>query len=80
MLAGLFFLLYGAILGLFLFGRGRDLLRGAAQPDVGLAIDGSLGMLLLSSTVRFLWRVAKCNWSFSRLSGSDPESERSDIE
>lgn len=69
MLAGLFFLVFAAIYGLYIYGQGRDLVRGAARPDVGLAIDFSLGTLLLSSTIRFLWRVAKYNWNLSR--GSD---------
>ncbi len=69
MLAGLFLLLFVGIYGLTLYGRGRDIVRGAAQPEIGLAIDFSLGTLLLSSTVRFLWRVAKYNWTLSPASG-----------
>jgi hypothetical protein len=70
MLAGLFLLGYAVTYGLFIYGQVLDIVRGAPRPNVGLMIDFSLGTTLLSITLRFLWRVAKYNWTFSRESGN----------
>ncbi len=69
MLAGLFLLFCCAIYGLFICGQVRDIIRGAVETNIGLMIDFSLGTMLLSSTIRFLWRVAKYNRTFSREPG-----------
>lgn len=70
MLAGLFLLVHCAIYGLFIYGQVRDIFRGAPQLDVGLMIDFGIGTMLLSGTLRFLWRVTKYNRTFSRESGT----------
>ncbi len=70
MLAVFFMLVFGAIYAMFVFGQVRDIVRGARQPDVGVMIDGALGTLLLLATLRFLRRMAKDNWTFSRESGN----------
>jgi ferredoxin len=70
MLAGLFLLVYAAIYGLFIYGQVGDIVRGARRPAVGLMLDFSLGTMILSGTLRFLSRVAKHNWTFSRESGN----------
>ena len=71
MIAGLFLILFSSIYALCLFGQGRDLLRGAGRPDLGVVIDLSLGTTLLASTNRFLWRVAKTNWKLAPASADD---------
>lgn len=71
MLAVLFLLIYATCYTLMIFGQVRDIVRGARQPDLGVVTDCSLGTLLLSVTVRFLWQVAKDNWAFSRESGNE---------
>ncbi len=66
MLAGIFLLLNITIYSLCVYGKVSDLARGAPPNDFGLIIDFSLGTLVLSSTIQFLWRVAKHNWTLSR--------------
>jgi hypothetical protein len=65
MLAVLFLLISAVIYGLFAYGQLRDFFRGVRQPELGLAMDFSLGTLLLSATVRFLYKVARSNWNLS---------------
>ncbi len=65
MLAGVFLLIYTAIYALSAFGQVGDIIRGARQPEISLVIDFSVGTMLLSATLRFLWRVARENWTFS---------------
>jgi hypothetical protein len=66
MLAGLFFLVWVGIYGLFIYGEVRDIVRGAPKPDLSLMIDFSLGTMFLSANLRFLFRVAKFNWTLSQ--------------
>jgi hypothetical protein len=65
MLAGLCLVLWGAIYGMNLYGEFHDALIGA-KTDFGLVIDFCIATAILSTNLRFLWRVAQCNWCFSR--------------
>jgi len=66
MLAGFFLLIDCGLYGVMTFCNVRDMLRGVARGGVGLVLDFSVGTSLLSTTVRFLWRVARYNWTLSR--------------
>lgn len=66
MLAGLFFLMFLAAYGLVIFGQLRDVVRGAPQPGILLMVEVSLGTILLSTVLRFLWRVGRFNWQLSK--------------
>jgi hypothetical protein len=70
MLAGLFLLVWGAIYGISLYGEFQDFVRGAPM-GVGLLIDVTVATAILSTKLRFLWRVAQYNWRFSRQPGVD---------
>lgn len=70
MLAGVFIVFFTTFYGLSIFGQIRDFVRGAPQNSIGMSIDFSLATMLLSTNLRFLWRVAKYNWRLSRKSGS----------
>ncbi len=64
-LAGLFLLCNAAFYGLFAYGQLRDFVHGALRPKLGVTIDFTLGTLLLSASLRFLYKVAKSNWTLS---------------
>src|SRR5260221_14299657 len=59
MLAGLFLLINSGIWTLVTCAHIFDIIRGVPQGDVGLTVDFGMGSSLLSSTLRFNWRVAK---------------------
>jgi hypothetical protein len=70
MLAGLFLLFCGAFYGVIIYSEIDDIVCGALGPEIGLLIDFSIGTTLLSISLRFLWRVARYNWTFSRESSN----------
>jgi len=69
-LAIVFLLMYGLIYAMFTFGQIQDLLRNAARPPIGDAVDLTLGTALLVTNLRFLCRVAHANWRMSRHAAS----------
>jgi hypothetical protein len=75
MLASLFLVINVAVYGLLNFGQAHDLMRGVPWGEFGLTIDVAIGTMLLASNVRFLWRVAKGNWTFTHLADEQQESE-----
>ena len=66
MLAGLFLCIDCGIYGLMLYGKVADFVRGAPVVGVGLVVDVGIATSLLSSTIRFLWRVARYNWTLTK--------------
>ena len=66
MLAALFLVIYCGLYVLFFVGQLGDVLRNAGQAPVGVVVDFSVATLLLSANIRFLFRIARFNWSISR--------------
>jgi len=65
MLAGLFLVIDCGIYGMMMYGKVTDFIRGAPAGGVGLIVDVGVATSLLSSAIRFLWRVARFNWTLS---------------
>src|SRR4051794_23206231 len=63
MLAALFAVIYAIIYGCFVYGRISDLLRGAPGVGIPLALDISIGSMLLLGQLRFLRSVVRQNYS-----------------
>ena len=66
MLAFLLLVLNCVIYGLMLIGQFGDLIRGVAQPELGVSIDVAFATLLLSASIRFVVRVGRSNFELSR--------------
>ena len=66
MFAGLFLLFWGGIYLLITLASFWDIMRNAQQPPISLTVDFTIATILLSTNIRFLFRVARINWALSR--------------
>lgn len=66
MLAAVLLVMFTAIYILISAGEIRDVLRNAPNPPISLTIDFAIATALLTTNLRFLWRVALFNWSLSK--------------
>lgn len=72
MLAGLFWLIYGGIHGLFVVYEVFDAIQGRAMPPFFEFADLGSGAMLLGIVTSFLWRVMIANYRLSQLCDTPP--------
>jgi hypothetical protein len=65
MFAALFIVFLCVVYGMIVAGQLCDVFRQVRQPGVGLLIDAAVAMMLLSTMIRFLAKVARYNWIIS---------------
>jgi hypothetical protein len=71
MLATVLILMYGFCYVVSCFSQVMDAMRGAPANHPALVVDFSIGTLLLIATLRFLFNVARENYTFSNSDHGD---------
>ena len=65
MLAALYLLIYGGIYGIIAFAHVHDVLRNALPTPLPIIIDATVGTLILTINLQFLFAAGRINWALS---------------